>query len=212
MVIDIVGQEAIIASLRQALPSLLAIYLFGSQAPGEAGPASDIDLAVLIEGKLAPLQTWELGQSLAARLDGDVDLLDLRGASTVMQYQIITTGIRLWEKDARAALFESAILSQKTALDTARRFTARDLLLDIEREGTVYGDKIRRRRCHPQQDGNGGALRGARPRRVCERSVHLRRRLSRLYARRPVARRGQVINNTRRQLATTSFTFASLST
>lgn len=140
MVIDIVGQEAIIASLRQALPSLLTVYLFGSQASGEAGPASDIDLAVLIEGKLAPLQAWELGQSLAARLDVDVDLLDLRSASTVMQYQIITTGIRLWEKDARAALFESAILSQKTALDTARA----DLLLDIEREGTVYGDKIRR--------------------------------------------------------------------
>lgn len=140
MVIDIVKQEAIIASLRQALPSLLAVYLFGSQASGAAGPASDIDLAVLIEGKLAPLRAWELGQSLAAQLDGDVDLLDLRGASTVMQYQIITTGIRLWEKDARAVLFESAILSQKTALDTARA----DLLLDIQREGTVYGDKIRR--------------------------------------------------------------------
>lgn len=127
--------ERVIATLQAELPALLAVYLFGSRAQGTAGPASDVDLAVLVSGKLEPLLLWELAQTLAGQAGCDVDLLDLRAASTVMQYQIITTGTRLWAKDAQAALFESAILSEKTALDTARA----GLMSDIQREGTVYG-------------------------------------------------------------------------
>lgn len=129
----------IITLLQAELSTLLAVYLFGSHAQGDAGPDSDLDLAVLTAGKLEPVCAWELAQALAMQVGCEVDLLDLRAASTVMQYQIITTGIRLWEKDAQAALFESAILSEKTALDTARA----DLLLDIQREGTVYGSPPR---------------------------------------------------------------------
>jgi hypothetical protein len=62
-------------------------------------------------------------------------LLDLRAASTVMQHQVITGGQRWWAKDAQAALFEAAMLSEKTALDTARA----GLLEDIQKEGKVYG-------------------------------------------------------------------------
>jgi predicted nucleotidyltransferase len=132
-----IPEQGIIAALQAQLPTLLAVYLFGSHAQGTAGPTSDLDLAVLVEGKLDPLRAWELAQELAAQVGCEVDLLDLRAASTVMQYQVITTGMRLWAKDAQAALFESAILSEKTALDTARA----DLLLDIQREGSVYGSK-----------------------------------------------------------------------
>lgn len=125
----------IVATLQAALPNLLAVYLFGSHAQGTAGPDSDIDIAVLVAGKLAPLQLWELAQTIG----DNVDLLDLRSASTVMQYQIITTGQQLWTKDAQAALYESAILSDKTELNSARAA----LLADIQREGTVYGNPAR---------------------------------------------------------------------
>ena len=74
-------------------------------------------------------------QQLANVLGCDVDLLDLRAVSTVMQYQIITTGKVLWAKDAQAAIFESFILSEKTALDEARA----GIIIDIQRKGTVYG-------------------------------------------------------------------------
>jgi predicted nucleotidyltransferase len=121
-----------IATLQAALPNLLAIYLFGSHAQDNAGPDSDIDIAVLVAGKLDPLQLWELAQEIGPNLD----ILDLRTASTVMQYQIITTGLRLWTKNAQAAIFESTILSDKTELDTARA----PLLADIQREGTIYGN------------------------------------------------------------------------
>lgn len=125
----------LVATLRDRLPALLSVYLFGSRANGHAGPDSDLDLAVLVDGKLDPVETWELAQLLAGQADCDVDLVDLRRASTVMQHQIITTGRPLWEKDSRAALYESFILSDKTALDEARA----GVLLDIQREGQVYG-------------------------------------------------------------------------
>lgn len=78
---------------------------------------------------------WQLAGDLADIAGSPVDLIDLRAATTVMQYQIVTLGQRLWAKDVQAGVFESFILSEKTAFDTARA----GLLKDIHEEGTVYG-------------------------------------------------------------------------
>jgi hypothetical protein len=64
-----------------------------------------------------------------------VDLLDLRAASTVMQYQVITTGQRLWSVGLPVDLFETFVLSEKTALDEARA----PLMADIQRTGKIHG-------------------------------------------------------------------------
>ena len=127
--------DAIIETLLSRVPDLLAIYAFGSRVRGTAGPNSDLDLAVLVAGHADPLKLWQIAGDLADLAGCPVDLLDLRAASTVMQYQIITTGMRWWAKDAQAALFEAAILSEKTELDMARS----DLLDDIQRRGKIYG-------------------------------------------------------------------------
>ncbi len=129
------NQAAIIQNLQANLPNLLGIYAFGSRIHGTAQTDSDLDLAVLVAGYAEPLVLWSLASDLADVTDCPVDLLDLRAASTVMQYQIITTGQRWWALDAQAALFEAAILSEKTELDTARA----GLLSDIQKRGKVYG-------------------------------------------------------------------------
>lgn len=126
---------AMLLHLQGAIPSLSAMYVFGSQATGHAGPDSDLDLAVLADEPLGAEKLWDVSSQLADIARCHVDLLDLRAASTVMQYRIITTGQQLWAKDSQAALYESFILSQKTALDEARA----GLLQDIQRTGTVYG-------------------------------------------------------------------------
>ncbi|MDO8893454.1 MAG: nucleotidyltransferase domain-containing protein [Nitrosomonas sp.] len=102
---------------------------------GTAQIDSDLDLAVLVAGYAEPLVLWALAGDLADVTGCPVDLLDLRAASTVMQYQVITTGQRWWALDIQAALFEAAILSEKTELDTARA----GLLSDILKRGKVYG-------------------------------------------------------------------------
>ena len=128
-------RTSLVEALQQQLPGLLAVYAFGSRVQGTAGPGSDLDLAVLVAGYADAVQLWQLSGELADLAGCAVDLLDLRAASTVMQYQVITQGERWWARDVQAALLESAILSEKTALDSARA----GLLADIEKRGTVYG-------------------------------------------------------------------------
>ena len=128
-------RPAIQRTLQERLPGLLGLYAFGSRIQGTARPDSDLDLAVLVAGYADPLELWNLASELADLAGCPVDLLDLRAASTVMQYQVITTGQRWWAKDAQAALYEAAVLSEKTALDSARAA----LLADIGKEGSVYG-------------------------------------------------------------------------
>ncbi len=127
--------ERTVRVLQARLPGLLAVYGFGSRIQGTAGPGSDLDMAVLVTGNADVLMLWQISGELADIAGCDIDLLDLRAASTVMQYQIITQGERWWARDTQAAVFESAILSEKTALDTARA----GLLADIQERGSVYG-------------------------------------------------------------------------
>jgi predicted nucleotidyltransferase len=127
--------KKVLARLQAEVPELLAVYVFGSQVSGDAGSESDLDVAVLSAGTVEPLLLWQLSGELADIVGVPVDLLDLRAASTVMQYQVLTTGRRLWSGNVQAGLFESYVLSEKTALDTARA----ELLADIQKEGKVYG-------------------------------------------------------------------------
>src|SRR5487761_2361217 len=131
----IMNRDNIVQTLQDRVPKLLAVYSFGSRVQGTAGAESDLDLAVLVAGYAEPVALWKLAGELADTAGCPVDLLDLRAATTVMQYQILTGGERWWFKDAQAALFEAAILSEKTALDTARA----GLLDDIQKKGKIYG-------------------------------------------------------------------------
>lgn len=128
-------QGALAAHLRRRLPNLLAVYAFGSRIQGTASADSDLDLAVLVAGYAPQLELWALSGELADIAGCTVDLLDFRAASTVMQYQILTTGERWWAADAQAALYEAAVLSEKVELDAARA----GLIADIEQRGRIYG-------------------------------------------------------------------------
>jgi predicted nucleotidyltransferase len=129
------NRQDVCTLLQAQLSDLLAIYAFGSRVSGDAGPNSDLDLAVLVAGYADPLLLWDLSGELADLTGCPVDLLDFRAASTVMQYQILTTGERWWAPDSRADIYEAAILSEKTELDTARA----GLLADIQQRGSIYG-------------------------------------------------------------------------
>jgi predicted nucleotidyltransferase len=75
---NLVLQRRIAASLQTALPDLkqalrdtygdrlLRLILFGSQARGQAGPESDVDVAVLVDGEIEPSREIDrLGYILA---------------------------------------------------------------------------------------------------------------------------------------------------
>ena len=127
--------NVIVEHLRKTLPELMAIYVFGSRAQNTATATSDLDLAVLVQGLADPLQLFNTAGELADIAGCPVDLVDLRATSTIMQYQIVTTGERIWECGSDAAIYESFILSEKTSLDEARA----GLISDIEKSGRIYG-------------------------------------------------------------------------
>ena len=123
------------AAIRARFPNTMAVYAFGSQVQGTAGSESDLDLALLVAGYADPLALWDVAGDLADVAGCPVDLLDLRAASNVMQYQVITTGQRLWSVGLSVGLFETFVLSEKTALDEARA----PLMADIQRIGRIHG-------------------------------------------------------------------------
>ncbi|WP_234193899.1 type VII toxin-antitoxin system MntA family adenylyltransferase antitoxin [Pseudacidovorax sp. NFM-22] len=93
------SQDRIVAALRNALPQARAAWLFGSAASGRFGPHSDLDIAVDLPAPLSPEIRWEASEQMAAQFGLDVDLLDFRRLSTVMQHQVLATGRQLFSLD-----------------------------------------------------------------------------------------------------------------
>lgn len=128
--------NALIEHIRQSVPGFIALYRFGSQATGTARPDSDVDLAVLACSPISNLRRFELAQELAAQLHRDVDLVDLRTASTVMRMQVISKGTCLACQDERARReFEMYAYSDYARLNEERH----EIVKRIAKHGLVYG-------------------------------------------------------------------------
>ena len=111
----------IVARLRERIPALLGVWLFGSRAADSARTESDVDLAVLAEAPLDKVALWETAQDLALLLGRDVDLLDLRHASAVMRMQVISKGRRIFCSDfRRCEAFEDFVFSDYARLNEER--------------------------------------------------------------------------------------------
>lgn len=130
------ADAAIVAELRAALPETTAIYRSGSSVDGALRPDSDVDLAVLANRPIEPLVRFDTQERLAVLLRRQVDLVDLRTASTVMASQIVTTGVLLYDGDSFArGQFEDYVYSAYARLNEERR----GILERVSAEGTVYG-------------------------------------------------------------------------
>jgi|WetSurMetagenome_2_1015567.scaffolds.fasta_scaffold975254_1 uncharacterized protein len=128
--------DSLVATVSDRLPGLAAVYLFGSQARQDAGPDSDIDLAVLTLDNLGQVERWKLQEDLAAQVHRNVDLVDLRHASTVMRVQVLRDGRLLADvRPSVRANFEASALSAYARLNEERR----GILNDIAARGRVYG-------------------------------------------------------------------------
>jgi predicted nucleotidyltransferase len=126
----------IIQIICAAIADVVVIYRFGSTVDGSTHTRSDIDLAVLARRPLDPLARFELQERLAVALHRDVDLVDLRAASTVMRMQVIAHGIPLAVFDAgETQRFEAYTYSDYARLNEERKA----ILEQVRRDRTVYG-------------------------------------------------------------------------
>lgn len=122
--------EQIITTLQSIwLDQLQGIMLFGSRAQGNNRQNSDYDIAVLLDGKADKVLLWNSAQTLAAQLLQDVDLIDLRDATTVLQKEIIVSGQWLTKVDTFACdLFEVHTISMYQQLQYDRQDILNDML------------------------------------------------------------------------------------
>jgi predicted nucleotidyltransferase len=128
-------EQALIEGVRSEMPSVVAIYLFGSAAAGELRTDSDIDLAVLPAAPAPTAQLWSLAQGLEVSAGRDVDLIDLLSASTVMCAQVISKGKRLYcANELLCSNFEDRVYADYARLNEERRH----ILDDIRERGRIY--------------------------------------------------------------------------
>lgn len=90
-----------IAALLDARFGLCALWIFGSEARGEATTQSDVDLAALFRETPEPLALIEARVAIEELLGRDVDLLDLDQASPILAMQVIRNGTLLREPERR---------------------------------------------------------------------------------------------------------------
>lgn len=117
--------DAAVKTILSHHPAAQAIYLFGSFCTKNERDDSDVDIALL----LAPDEAKRTGPLLQSRLCLDledlfgknVDLINLRCVSTVLQKEIIAAERRIYDGDTKAAdEFEMLTLSQYQKLNEER--------------------------------------------------------------------------------------------
>jgi predicted nucleotidyltransferase len=96
--------NALLTARVAKVPGLVAAYLFGSHARGEAKPASDVDVALWMTDAPATLDDLQL--DLAADLERDlrvaVDVVILNGAPSDLIHRVLCDGVLLVERDRSA--------------------------------------------------------------------------------------------------------------
>lgn len=132
---NMVNEQLVIDKLVASLSPFL-IVLFGSHAKGTANQDSDIDIAFLSEqNKVDSYQLFMIAQDLAAKLNQEVDLIDLQEASTVFQAQVIQTGKVIYcSNQEKKQLFEIKTLKMYTKLNEERA----PIFKKIAESGSIY--------------------------------------------------------------------------
>ena len=112
------------------------IIVFGSYAKGLSRQNSDIDIAFYSEDTvLSSYDLFIIAQELADLLKIEVDLIDLRRASTVLKAQIFTTGKVIYADDE--------LLLKKQQMTALKMYAElneqrKEILNRIEESGCVY--------------------------------------------------------------------------
>lgn len=104
--------------LEQVLKShqVVLCYLYGSQARGDTGPLSDVDIAVLFEGNLSEQQRFDRVLELIGKLGhifrrNDVSVVDLGAVSPLLCHRVYYHGKILYcINEAARVRFETTAL------------------------------------------------------------------------------------------------------
>lgn len=125
-------------------PVVLA-YLFGSRAEGRVHDRSDVDVAVLLDESLSPVEQGRWQLELISRLTDvwrtdDIDLVILNRAPAFLRHQVIKACRRLYVRDETARVrFEVQTMRDWFDWQPHRRRLDRAMLRNILRKAEKRG-------------------------------------------------------------------------
>jgi predicted nucleotidyltransferase len=129
-------KKAAIKIISSSISETEAIYIFGSIAKGDTGERSDIDLAFLSKEKISSVVRFQIQEKIALELNCDVDLIALKEASEVMQFQVVSEGYRIFERNEKAAEeYEDKVYYLYLDLCELRQ----PIIDNIKESGSIYG-------------------------------------------------------------------------
>jgi predicted nucleotidyltransferase len=128
------------AAILSQQEDVVAAYLFGSVARGQARPASDVDVAVLLDLERSPLEQVErqldLTEALGATANRPVQITMLNRAPPILIYQVLRDGLLLYERDTQERIaFEVRAIRIYLDLKPMLEFLSERLLSRIQEEG-----------------------------------------------------------------------------
>lgn len=119
--VDDAARERLAAALEQE--GVVSALLFGSQATGNAGSLSDVDVAVWLRPELEDRERGSrqlalLGAASDALATDEVQVVVLNDATPLLRHRVLRDGVRLVDRDPRTRIrLEVAALLEY--LDTA---------------------------------------------------------------------------------------------
>ncbi len=119
--VDAAARERLARALD--VDGVAAALLIGSQARGDAGPLSDVDIAVWAEDRLSRAERRDLHLDLIGRAahalgTDEVEVIMLDGAPPLLRHRAIRDGVCLTERDPRTRS-RKEVASVIEYLDTA---------------------------------------------------------------------------------------------
>lgn len=96
------AQDPTLQEICRAYQEIIAAYVFGSQATGEAGPRSDVDVAVLLDEHMKDnFDSLQFVVDLERALNGNVDLVVLNRAGEPIKHQVRRDGRIVFDRDPK---------------------------------------------------------------------------------------------------------------
>jgi predicted nucleotidyltransferase len=140
--------ESRLAAFLATQPDVIVAYLFGSLAQGRATPRSDVDVAIVLADASDALAVAQRRLQLIAALEpfvrGEVDVVILNNASSVLQHEVLRHRHVLYGRD-QAARVDFEVRAGKIYCDEQplRDYFAQ-VMFDEIREGRFGGSRPRR--------------------------------------------------------------------
>lgn len=112
------------------------IYLFGSYAKNEGREDSDVDIGIFCNFHIDNYDLFVTASDLSFILKKEVQIIDMKKASTVLNAQIVGYGIVLYQKNE----YIHDEFAMKTFSSYAKLNEERKVILDsIKETGSIYG-------------------------------------------------------------------------